>query len=214
MTIIARTVQLAAGAALAASALPASADVFELDWGYRWSIGTIAHTTDVVDSDPAPFRAVYENAILDYRFDAFDVFDYYLFEGRGGRLIIDGQDPGCLNIETCQPRTFTFEFGQARAFAGDTANYTLTVRFPWAEPWQSHALRFDEEWTAPLNGFITNDGGVVPGLGAMGEYWATRHYRVAAPVPEPETWALLAMGSGLVAWGARRRSRALPAQPV
>jgi len=53
------------------------------------------------------------------------------------------------------------------------------------------------------------DGDVITGIkmdNVAGDGWAIDHLAVAA-VPEPETYALMLAGMGLVAWGARRARR-------
>ena len=50
----------------------------------------------------------------------------------------------------------------------------------------------------------------IPGAnarGAAGSNWVAEGYTTVQPIPEPETYALMALGLGVVAWAARRQRR-------
>lgn len=59
---------------------------------------------------------------------------------------------------------------------------------------------------SPAFGVISMPGANVPG--AAGSNWVAQGFTVVEPVPEPETYALMALGLAVVGWAARRNRKA------
>lgn len=190
---------------------PAMADLFEFQWGHRWSVGTIAHATDVVDADPSSFRDVYRDSIRDYHFDAwsFEQAGLVRFSGRGGTLIVDhglqaaGRDGCPTDAAGCLIDSFTFLLGTAEAPLTVSAGSVL-IPFDAAGPRLRDSL--DTPWSASLSGSIRS-GRIDDPLDAMSEMYTSWHVRLASPVPEPGTGGLLAAGLAVVTAGGIGRAR-------
>lgn len=74
------------------------------------------------------------------------------------------------------------------ALDGTTLNYTL-----------------DNATTTSFLGFVSNSPLVSVSLTSNGDYWpSANNLTLAMPVPEPGSYAMLALGLGLVAWRRRR----------
>lgn len=190
---------------LALSALladPAMADLFEFQWGYRWSAGTIAHTTDVVDSDPSSFRDVYRDSIRDYHFDAwsFEEAGLVRFSGHGGTLVVDhgrqaaGRDGCPTDAAGCLIDGFTFFLGTPEAPLIVSAGAVL---IPFDAPGPRLRASLDTVWSANLSGSIRS-GRIDGPLDAMSEMVTSWHVRLASPVPEPGSLVLMVAGLAVV----------------
>lgn len=201
-------------ACVALSALfagPAMADLFEFQWGYRWSVGTIAHTTDVVDADPSSFRDVYRDSIRNYHFDAwsFEEAGLVRFSGHGGTLVVDhgrqaaGRDGCPADAAGCLIDGFTFLLGTPEAPLTVSAGAVL-IPFDAAGPRLRASL--DTAWSANLSGSIRS-GRIDDPLDAMSEMYTSWHVRLASPVPEPGALVLMAAGLAVVTTGSLRRAR-------
>ncbi len=196
------TLKRACVIALASSALwgahPARADIFSINWGYRWSGGEIRHDTSVADSDPSAARDVYTNSILDFDMQGLRISDFTFprLQGAGGTIVVDNAVPGSGAADT-----ITFLFGAP--VPGDSAAYRLVATFDPEFPTPSHVI--DQPWVAGLSGMVyRGDQEFILG---MSPGYPTWHERVAAPVPEPGTWALFGLGlAGITAARWRRRA--------
>ena len=208
-----RRLAAALAISLGTVSLPAQADLFEFRWGYRWSIGSIAHDTTVPDSDPSTFRDVYVGGLRAHAFDAFsfDESRFLDFKGSGGTLVVehlirgDGGGPCdrdvpslCFLIDS-----YTFLMGTTAAPVRLVATTPARVWDPGELPPFSWNLA--GEWSLPLEGHVTSDRTTHPIL-VMNAGAPTLHLRLATPVPEPGALALLAGGLVVVigAMGARR----------
>lgn len=200
---------------LGAVALPAQADLFEFRWGYRWSIGSIAHDMAMPDSDPSTFRDVYVDGLRGYAFDAFsfDESRFLDFKGSGGTLVVehlirgDGGGPCDRDVPSlCYLiDSYTFLMGTTAAPVRLVATTPARVWDPGELPPFSWNLA--AEWSLPLEGHVTSGRTSDPVL-VMNEGAPTLHLRLATPVPEPGALGLLASGLvviGAMRGGARRR---------
>lgn len=200
---------LAATLAVAAGFAPAvaRADLFQIDWGYRWSWGYIQHETGWPDLDPSPSRSFYADAVRDFAFVAHDEWNFKGFSGSGGDVIVENTPVACeFEAPACYQRKVTFELGAVFADEGDPALYQLRMWFqPVTVPWASHTPGLDQEWHHDVTGSVGSEGGTW--YGAMSTYTGATNTRLATPVPEPGTLALALAGLGLAVAGSRRRSR-------
>jgi PEP-CTERM motif len=58
---------------------------------------------------------------------------------------------------------------------------------------------------SPAFGVLSIPGANAPG--AAGSNWVAEGYTTVQPIPEPETYALMALGLGVIAWATRRQRR-------
>lgn len=199
-------------AGLGAMSLPARAALFEFQWAHKWGAGQISHHTGVADSDPSSLRDVFLGAIDAYQFYSYSIDENQAiaFSGVGGTLQVEhvrsrpGED-GCpdTGVAGCVTDTFTFLLGMPDAPPLRLVASTWTV--PYGGAWGSPARwSLDAAWEAPMNGTIQR-GEPEQWLGAMGDISWTRHVNLAAPVPEPAAFGLLAAGLAVMAVTGRRR---------
>jgi hypothetical protein len=200
-----RTFLVPAVAALAAAtlALPARADLFELEWSYRWSWGTVQHHQGLPDLDPSAGRTFYADAVGAYDFTAHGGPDILgvSFVGRGGDLILETL-PGCPG-DGCTGQRAIFDLGAARLGEGDTSTYRLEVLLPILS---GSPVPLDMAWGGmELSGTVYGSGGEV--YGALQSPPSTSNTWLGSPVPEPAPMALAALGTGLALAGVRRHRR-------
>lgn len=209
MRVVRRSL-LAAMAAAAAAALPAvaHADLFQMDWAWKWSSGMLQHEAGLPDLDPSADRAFYEGAVGRYDFAVSYLDQGRGFRGQGGDITVhyevlsDCEYP----MFPCYRSRVTFDLGAVFAGEGDAATYSLTAWFPRSNaPWEPPTPGLDREWAYELNGSVTSSAGDV--YIAMSEASPTTNTRVASPVPEPSTAALGVLGAALAFGAARRRRR-------
>lgn len=191
----------------------AASELYLFDWWGRNSDGAFTYNHAAVDEDPDPLVGVYNGIIYRYAFWGRTQPGQYWREAEayGGSIrvqaptALDPADPdGGCGAQACQDGSITFYFGAATV--DSPAHYWMTAALPardlgWGQgdhlpgPWDAHA--FGPAW-------LRNDRN---GESIIGLDWGVRtsNQTFAGPVPEPETWAMGALGLGLLA-AARRRT--------
>lgn len=113
---------------------------------------------------------------------------YYNTLGNPGYFTVAGSFSGCYvnSSDTCLDNTGPFNNLQAELYWTDL-EYAPNRVSGWA--------------------FGMNDGNQLAGNAKVNTYyaWAVSSGDIAAPVPEPETWAMLLAGLGLIGWRVRQR---------
>ena len=127
---------------------------------------------------------------------------YHVNLGNAGSCDTSGLPAGCETLED-QPgyiANFTYNPGPFKNFSRGPDGYT-TFWTNTLSPWERDPIESPEAWVFHFTG-----GGQDPDwvLNADNFAWAVRDGDVAA-VPEPETYALMLAGLGLVGFAARRR---------
>ena len=207
--------RLAAACAAGLFAVPmaAQAALAEFSWTGREGTGRIVYDWDAVDSDTGALSASFANSIV-----SFDLWgslwgslgDTIHLQGTGGSYRSEWIEPDLPTCHThgtpCNSARLEFDLGAAHA--GSPINYTLGVstifaldngRLPVPLPDLPDDYRY-------LSGGIYND--------TDGRYYLAfdvrsqwDHRVLAAPVPEPATWALVGLGLALIGAQRRRQGR-------
>lgn len=173
----------------------------EIGWDGKWGSASIVYNRDATPTNPVDGGATFRNSIGPFHFLAWELTTPKYFDGYGGTMLTrNGLDPECDPMGDCSVVSLTIQLGPLSS--GSPAQ------------WEAHLFargRLDplglpvlsEEDPPHFNGYLTNNlDDRRFGLGSGDyPYW---HIRVAAPVPEPASLALMGLGVGMLAVRGRR----------
>lgn len=215
---------LAAASVLAlATPWAANAALAELSWGGRFGSGSIIYDRGAADAVDAEGRGSFLDAIVSFHVEGMKLpygSGGIVLEGTGGSILSRDIVTPCNFFQNCESSSMTFLLG--RSHANDPLSYRLTLSLPFALD-DLDLIPIREDGQVDTGGEGSSIGGIIRNEfnSPSGNFWAVgfgaglthRLLAIAAPVPEPETWALFALGGGLLVW-ARRRQAAGTGLPV
>lgn len=194
---------------LSTAASAAMAELAELRWTGRWGEGSIVYDYDATDSDATFGQGLYIDNIV--RFDVtgweFPEMRAWRFQGTGGSMFLRSwPSAACPSGFDCVNEDYTVLFQLGAALPGDPAAWQVNLSMPYAYTWDGHIPFLQDAFN--LGAYISNtlDDRAYSTLDISGR---VTHQFLAAPVPEPETLLLTALGLVAVAAGTRRGARRL-----
>lgn len=182
--------RLVCGAMVSVACVSAKADTIDLG---LVTAGTTKSFNRAVIGGPAPVT-----------FDDFITFELPL-NGGSAYSVIDFPVPA-LNLGLTFASMALFSMGADGAIGGSGANAdTLIAQAGGVPNTTSTSLAFSVSQQAPGKMYLFVSGFTTASTGGL--YNGSVAVFPAAPVPEPETWAMMLVGAGLVGFRLRNRSK-------
>ena len=179
----------------------------EIGWNWRWGSGSIVYNRDVAPTDLQDGGGTFSNSVGPFSIVAWRELTAYNFDGWGGSMTTRNLErPDCDPTDTCGRISVVIHLGPLQS--GDPAQWQLNMTAPGrldslglpvlGSKWEGGGPQFD--------GYLSNnldDRRYAPLESIFGNW----HYSVAAPVSEPASLAMMAVGLAAVGGLARRQRR-------